>query len=187
MECRCTDPDCAEKKIRVEPCRAAVTWQNSPNSLVSCSAARWICLADPLCATALEYYNRNCQAMFKGRKCSKRCRNSVDILLRQATAAKLATCFCDGTEDFECATIRENTDVLCFGKKTAAEKAAEEATATPDDSINEIEDGGGRPAKSGGGGQGRGSLVLAVLSLLLSYLLPQSVGTVRTLLSAVLA
>ena len=183
MECRCTDPDCVEKKRRVEPCRAAVTWQNSPNSLVSCTAASWICMADPLCATALDYYNRNCQAMFKGRKCSKRCRNSLDILLRQPTASKLATCFCDGTEDFECAAIRENTDVLCFGKKTDQEE--EDAHTTPDDRINEIDDGPTGPVKSDGGRQRRGSLILAILSLLLSYLVPQSVGTLRTLLSSV--
>ena len=180
MECRCTDPDCTEKKRRVEPCRAAVTWQNSPNSLVTCSAASWICAADPLCATALDYYNRNCQAMFKGRKCSKRCRNSLDILLRQRSAAKLATCYCDGTEDFECAAIRENTDVLCFGKKTDDKDAA----ATTDDSVNEIDDSPVGPVKSEGGRQRRGSLVLAVLSLLLSYLLPQSVGSVRTLFTS---
>ncbi len=188
MECRCTDADCAEKKRRVEPCRAAVTWQNAPNSLVSCSAASWICAADPLCATALDYYNRNCQAMFKGRKCSRRCRNSLDILLRQPTAAKLATCYCDGTEDFECAAIRENTDVLCFGKKTAADKDEEATTTTAadDDSVNEIDDGPVGPVKSGAAGDRRGgSLVLAIFSLLVSYLLPQSVDTIRTLLSSI--
>jgi hypothetical protein len=71
-------------------------------------------MADPLCSTALNYYNKNCQAMFKGGKCSKRCKNSLDILMRQESAGNLATCFCDGTEDFKCKEIRENTDSLCF-------------------------------------------------------------------------
>ena len=38
-------------------------------------------------------------------------------MLRQKAAAKLATCYCEGNEDFECINIRRNTDVLCFGKK----------------------------------------------------------------------
>ena len=37
--------------------------------------------------------------------------------MRQDSAGKLATCFCDGTEEFKCKEIRENTDSLCFEKK----------------------------------------------------------------------
>jgi hypothetical protein len=74
-------------------------------------------MADPLCSTALNYYNKNCQAMFKGGKCSKRCNNSLDILMRHESAGKLATCFCDGTEEFKCKEIRENTENLCFEKE----------------------------------------------------------------------
>ena len=37
--------------------------------------------------------------------------------MRQESAGKLATCFCDGTEDFKCKEIRENTDSLCFEKE----------------------------------------------------------------------
>jgi growth arrest-specific protein 1 len=187
MECRCgEDAACADKKRRIEPCRAAVTWQSSPNSRVACSAATWICLADPLCATALDYYNRNCQAMFRGRKCSRRCRNSLDILLRQGAATKLATCTCDGTEEFECASIRENTDVLCFGKTKTTDN---EGIGTTDDdsSVNEIDDSPVWPVKSGSDRKQRGSsLLLSVLSLLVSCLLPQSVSSVRSLFAAVL-
>ena len=69
-------------------------------------------MADPLCSTALDYYNRNCKTMFKGGKCSRRCKNSLDILMRQDSADKLANCFCDGTEGFKCEEIREKTDNL---------------------------------------------------------------------------
>ena len=117
MECNCEDDNCHLQKARVEPCRTEVTWNTSPDTIVSCSAATWICAADPLCSTAMDYYNRNCQKMFTGKKCSRRCKNSLDIMLRQKSAAKLATCYCEGTEDFECINIRRNTDVLCFGKK----------------------------------------------------------------------
>merc|ERR1712039_301591 len=80
-----------------------------------------ICAADPLCSTAMLYYRENCKAMFKGRKCSKKCKNSLDIMLRQKSAAKLTTCYCEGTEDYDCSAVRLHTDVLCFGKKVVAE------------------------------------------------------------------
>ena len=117
MQCRCEDDNCRLQKQRVEPCRSEVTWNTRVDSIVTCTTATWICSADPTCSTALDYYNRNCQKMFRGEKCSKRCKNSLDILLRQKSAAKLASCYCEGSEDFECLKIRRNTDVLCFGKK----------------------------------------------------------------------
>jgi len=116
MQCTCNDSACLEQKSRVEPCREEVTWNTRPDTVVSCTAAQWICAADPLCSTALDYYNRNCKQMFKGNKCSKRCKNSLGILLRQESAAKLNTCQCDGSEDYECLAIRNNTDRLCFSK-----------------------------------------------------------------------
>merc|ERR1719362_1879337 len=117
MECQCEDERCRQQRQRVEPCRSEVTWNTRPDTIVSCTAATWICGADAVCGTALQYYNANCQKMFRGQKCSKRCKNSLDILLRQRAAAKLSTCYCEGTEDFDCINIRRNTDVLCFGKK----------------------------------------------------------------------
>ena len=117
MQCKCQDDNCRLQKQRVEPCRSEVTWNTRADSIVTCTTATWICSADPTCSTALDYYNRNCQKMFRGEKCSKRCKNSLDILLRQKSAAKLASCYCEGSEDFECLKIRKNTDVLCFGKK----------------------------------------------------------------------
>ena len=49
------------------------------------SVAQWICIADPLCSTALEYYNRFCRSMFAGKKCTLRCKNSISILRRQVS------------------------------------------------------------------------------------------------------
>lgn len=126
MQCTCDDDSCLLQKSRVEPCRSEVTWNTAPDTIVSCSAATWICMADPLCSTALNYYNKNCQSMFNGGKCSKRCKNSLDILMRQDSAGKLATCFCDGTEEFKCKEIRENTDNLCFEKEKAVNNTISE-------------------------------------------------------------
>jgi len=128
MQCRCESLDkseeeaCTIEKLRVEPCREEVTWNTQPGTAVSCSAATWICAADPQCSTAMLYYQENCAAMFKGRKCSRKCKNSLDIMLRQEAAAKLSSCTCEGTEDFDCAAVRLYTDVLCFGKKIIVEE-----------------------------------------------------------------
>jgi len=157
MQCQCQDEDCLLQKERVEPCRSEVTWNTREDTVVSCTAATWICAADPLCSTAMDYYNRNCQKMFKGIKCSRRCKNSLDILLRQKAAAKLSTCYCEGTEDFECVNIRRNTDVLCFGKK--------------DPQLEDIEDnsvGGDQKPRSSGAWRDK-SLSLLIISVLASW------------------
>ena len=51
--------------------------------------------------------------------------------MRQESAGKLASCFCDGTEEFKCKEIRENTDSLCFEKdvnNTIDEKEVNESS-----------------------------------------------------------
>ncbi|XP_058805670.1 growth arrest-specific protein 1-like [Phymastichus coffea] len=117
MTCYCQPDDvlCKLSKQRVEICRASVT-TTMKRPRVSCRVASWICNADALCSTALQYYNENCKRMFHGKKCTKRCRNSINILRRQEKAAKLNTCFCDGAEDYDCIAIHRNMDVLCFNK-----------------------------------------------------------------------
>ncbi|GAB6022866.1 hypothetical protein CHUAL_006964 [Chamberlinius hualienensis] len=115
MKCDCEGQEfCEETKQRVEVCRPEVMRANEENSVVSCSVAQWICMADPLCSTAVEYYRRLCRSMFQGRKCTMRCNNSIAILNRQEKAAKLKTCMCDGTEDYDCQNIKLNMDRLCF-------------------------------------------------------------------------
>jgi len=121
MQCTCEDDSCKLQKSRVERCRSSVTWVVAPGTIVSCSAATWICMADPLCSTALHYYHTHCQDMFRGGECDRRCKNSLEILMRQESAAKLGTCFCDGTEEFRCKEIRENTDRLCWAKEKVVE------------------------------------------------------------------
>ena len=164
MQCQCQDEDCLLQKERVEPCRSEVTWNTREDTVVSCTAATWICAADPLCSTAMDYYNRNCHKMFKGIKCSRRCKNSLDILLRQKAAAKLSTCYCDGTEDFECVNIRRNTDVLCFGKK---DPQLEDIEDIEDNSI----DGDQKPRTSGAWRDK--SLSLVIISVLASWALTE--------------
>ncbi|XP_018575779.1 growth arrest-specific protein 1 [Anoplophora glabripennis] len=115
MNCDCSDQYCEDQKRRSEICRPQVMkTMNAP--VVSCRIAQWICGADALCSTALDYYNRFCKAMFHGKKCTMRCNNSISILRRQEKAAKLQTCKCDGLEDYDCYAIQRNMDKLCFHK-----------------------------------------------------------------------
>ncbi|XP_063908017.1 growth arrest-specific protein 1-like isoform X2 [Zophobas morio] len=115
MNCNCSDEYCEDQKLRSEICRPQVI-KTINESVVSCRVAQWICAADALCSTALEYYNHYCRAMFHGKKCSPRCKNSINILRRQEKAAKLTTCLCDGLEDYDCQAIQRNMDRLCFHK-----------------------------------------------------------------------
>lgn len=116
MKCKCGDTFCKDAKRRIDICRSAVLRATHNSTTVSCSVAQWICIADPLCSTALEYYNRFCRSMFAGKKCTLRCKNSISILRRQEKAAKLSTCVCDGSEDYDCPSILDNMDRLCFQK-----------------------------------------------------------------------
>eukprot|EP00094_Tigriopus_californicus_P005348 TCALIF_05157-PA protein Name:"Similar to GAS1 Growth arrest-specific protein 1 (Homo sapiens)" AED:0.22 eAED:0.36 QI:0/0/0/1/0/0.25/4/0/251 len=57
-----------------------------------------------------------CAAMFKGKKCTKRCLNAIHILKKQTSASKLEHCVCDGSEDFQCRKIKDNMEQLCFNQ-----------------------------------------------------------------------
>ena len=159
MQCECEDSACRQQKARIEPCRAEVTWSTRADTLVSCTAATWICGADSSCATALRYYHANCRRMFSGEKCGRRCKNSLDILLRQQAAAKLATCYCEGSEDFECVNIRRNTDVLCFGKKDPLLD-----TLDTDNSLDSAQDEAPPARTAGASGHRSSGLVVVVVA-----------------------
>ncbi|KAG8336309.1 1,3-beta-glucanosyltransferase gas1 [Homalodisca vitripennis] len=117
ITCECTDEMCRETKERVEVCRPQVTRATHNESIVSCRVAEWICSADGVCSTALDYYHHYCRSMFQGRKCSNRCKNSISILRRQEKAAKLTTCVCDGREGYDCVQIRTNMARLCYHRE----------------------------------------------------------------------
>ncbi|XP_076354819.1 growth arrest-specific protein 1-like isoform X2 [Tachypleus tridentatus] len=116
--CNCNGSEfCLLSKERVEICRPEVIRATAVDAVVSCSVAHWICVADLLCSTALEYYNQLCHGMFRGYKCTHRCNNSLAILNRQDKAEKLRTCYCDGSEEFPCRRIKVNMERLCFGRE----------------------------------------------------------------------
>lgn len=117
INCECDGSKfCEQSKERIEVCRTAVYAAVNKDTIVSCTTARWICMADPLCNTALDYYHLHCRGLFHGHKCSHRCNNSLSILDRQEKANKLRTCYCDGSEDFPCQRVKYNTERYCYGR-----------------------------------------------------------------------
>ena len=150
---------CERSKESVAPCQSEVSYATQPDTIVSCSTAQWICAADPLCSTALDYYNRFCGAMFSGKRCTKRCLNSINILKRQASATKLESCYCDGTEkEYDCPAVKRNMERLCF---------------KPDDfeTDNEIDtDGDKKSGRSSASFKARIQKMLLLLSVLITLL-----------------
>ena len=122
FQCNCTgDSFCQQSKLNVSPCQDEVLHASLPDTEVSCTTAQWICSADAPCANALDYYNRHCQTMFRGKRCTDRCLNSINILKRQVKAKKLETCYCDGTENYDCLGIKANMETLCFNQNNEIE------------------------------------------------------------------
>ncbi|KAL1463688.1 hypothetical protein WDU94_015419 [Cyamophila willieti] len=108
---------CRRAKRNVEVCKPYVLKATRSESIVSCEVARSICEADTTCYAALAFYHRYCKLMFEGKKCSHRCKNSINILRRQQNAAKLETCKCSGREEYDCPLMKTNMARLCFPKK----------------------------------------------------------------------
>ena len=114
LQCECEDEYCLEAKQRIDICRPQVL-KGAANATSSCSLSQLICQADAQCATALQYYLRLCRSMFRGRKCSNKCLNSIEILRKQEKAAALTACQCDGN-DYDCPRMQNNLARLCYHK-----------------------------------------------------------------------
>lgn len=140
FQCSCDgDAECEVAKSNIESCRASVSYATRNDTIVSCTEARWICAADAECGKALEYYHLYCRAMFRGRTCSERCKNSLNILQRQSKAVKLTECQCQPQEQidgFPCQDIKQNMLQLCFAPE--AEPDLSDTTLAND--LLELED-----------------------------------------------
>lgn len=134
VNCDCQGNEyCLQSKQRSQACRPEVDQAIDPKTVVSCSTASWICMADQLCSTALDYYYRNCQSLFSQRHCSMRCNNSLAILYRQPKASKLINCHCDGSEEFPCVKYKTYTERLCLNKQTTTHAISNLQTDAADD------------------------------------------------------
>lgn len=121
MRCDCNGNDfCDTHRRRLAVCNSVVTdvmeKLYDDHSRITCSLAEMVCRADSPCLTALEYYQRHCDRLWRGEKCTSRCNNSLSILHRQEKARKLRSCICDGTEEYPypCQVIKDNTEWMCF-------------------------------------------------------------------------
>ena len=146
MECDCNGNDfCLNHRKRMEICSRdvmqAMESVYDDETDISCSLAELICRADTSCYTALGYYERHCTKLFKGEKCSARCNNSLTILYRQAKARKLRTCMCDGTEEYPCAVIKQNTEKLCFEREHHRHRHRHRGNHTRSQTYDETIDG----------------------------------------------
>ncbi|GFR79561.1 growth arrest-specific protein 1 [Elysia marginata] len=132
INCDCEkDKMCVVRKKKVQVCQREVLdsmhvlREDAPP--VTCNLARWICEADTSCLAALKYYYDHCSRLFKGIRCSARCKNSLRILSRQHHANKLRNCLCDGSEDYDCRAVKANTEEMCFHRKTSLKKHPDES------------------------------------------------------------
>ncbi|CAB4062854.1 GAS1 [Lepeophtheirus salmonis] len=143
LDCDCgTDEECFNSRYRLEICsKDSVLYANRQDTVVSCTEAKWICMSDSECSKALEYYNIFCKSMFRGNKCTNRCRNSINILKKQNKAAKLETCFCDNDEilGYKCSDIKRNMKELCLFEDTDVSSSfgGEEQETNPQEKTNE--------------------------------------------------
>ena len=87
--------------------------------------------------------------------------------MRQSSAGKLATCWCDGTEEFQCQEIRDNTDSLCFYRDRDVEDAI---------SDNEVKESRGMM---------KNSSLLVVISMLCSVVNTSLGESVRTMIQEI--
>lgn len=119
--CDCQSNEyCLASKQRGLLCKTQVEKALDPKTVVSCSTASSICMADQSCAPALGYYYRNCRPLLSQRHCSASCNNSLAVLHRQPKALKLISCRCDGSEEFPCLKLKTLTERLCLNKDHAS-------------------------------------------------------------------
>ncbi len=78
---------------------------------------RWICQSDAECGKALEYYHLFCRAMFRGKRCSQRCKNSIDILRQREKAKQLDLCKYAKIQNFIKAFPKYYNLVKCISSK----------------------------------------------------------------------
>ncbi|XP_062860450.1 growth arrest-specific protein 1 [Trichomycterus rosablanca] len=107
--CDCgVDVDCRRAKQAIEPCLPRVHAGG-----IGCTEARQRCEEDTFCRTALSTYLSHCGQLFNGRKCSVRCRATIEQLRRLPDGTMLERCVCDGVERPFCEVVKDNMSRLC--------------------------------------------------------------------------
>ncbi|MBN3314123.1 GAS1 protein, partial [Atractosteus spatula] len=100
--CECgQDAQCRRAKRAIEPCLP----RRYPGDAagIGCTEARQRCEDEPGCQSTLTAYLSNCGQLFNGRKCTVKCKSTIQQML----------CVCDGVERPFCEVVKENMGKLC--------------------------------------------------------------------------
>ena len=83
----------------------------------SCRISELYCKADPTCVEAWNYYRYLCDKTFVGKECTKRCNDSLAILMRHRVGVNVRDCSCDQSDSSydKCRTEQNNLQKLCYG------------------------------------------------------------------------
>lgn len=111
--CDCAqDLQCLSAKRAIEPCLPRRHPSNAGG--MGCMEARQRCEEDSSCHASLSAYLSYCGQLFNGRKCSSKCKATIQQMLFMPNGVLLNRCVCDGVERPFCEVVKENMKKLCF-------------------------------------------------------------------------
>ncbi|KAG2471274.1 growth arrest-specific protein 1 [Polypterus senegalus] len=110
--CDCgQDQQCRRVKRTIEPC---IPRRLPPDAdSMGCTEARQHCEEEPGCHSTLTAYLSNCGQLFNGRKCTLKCKSTIQQMLLIPSGGLLNRCVCDGVERPFCEVVKENMSKLC--------------------------------------------------------------------------
>ncbi|XP_052008311.1 growth arrest-specific protein 1-like [Xyrauchen texanus] len=110
--CECgLDTECLRAKHAIEPCLPRTHPGGTDG--IGCTEARQRCEDEPSCQKSLTTYLSHCGQLFNGRKCSSRCKSTIEELLFMPNGVLLNQCVCDGLERPFCEVVKHNMVKLC--------------------------------------------------------------------------
>ncbi|XP_011492102.1 growth arrest-specific protein 1 [Oryzias latipes] len=132
--CDCKqDQECLSVQRAIEPCLPRR--HPSESGGIGCMEARQRCEENPVCHTSLAAYLAHCGQLFNGRRCSSKCKATIQQMLSIPNGELLNQCICDGVERPFCEVVKENMSKLCsIGDPS-------DVTHTPDYSYDDENDG----------------------------------------------
>lgn len=111
--CDCAqDLQCLSARRAIEPCLPRRHPSNAGG--MGCMEARQRCEEDSACHASLSAYLSYCGQLFNGRKCSSKCKATIQQMLFMPNGVLLNRCVCDGVERPFCEVVKENMRQLCF-------------------------------------------------------------------------
>uniref|UniRef100_A0A8C7ZU84 GDNF/GAS1 domain-containing protein n=1 Tax=Oryzias sinensis TaxID=183150 RepID=A0A8C7ZU84_9TELE len=133
--CDCKqDQECLSVQRAIEPCLPRR--HPSESGGIGCMEARQRCEENPVCHTSLAAYLAHCGQLFNGRRCSSKCKATIQQMLSIPNGELLNQCICDGVERPFCEVVKENMSKLCsIGDPS-------DVTHTPDYSYDDENDEG---------------------------------------------